>query len=525
MSKLTQQNIYDILFNRIKSEDYNSLKDLPKPLLFKDIVKAGKRIAKAINNNENITIVGDYDVDGVTSTVILSELFEIVGLEVEIIIPNRFTDGYGISPKIIDRIEKADLIITVDNGISAVKAGELCKSRGIDLIITDHHKVGEKLPEAYAIVNPHQEDCKYPFKEICGAQVAWYLVAQIKSEMNLKIDMRNSLDILAIGIIADVMPLIELNRIFVQVGLQQMGISKKPAFLVMKEILNINKFSSETIAFQIAPRLNSAGRMDTAMLAFNFFKSKTIEEALNYFEQLTDLNNERKEVEKNITEASKKLVDKDDNIIVVYGDDLHEGVIGTVASRLVEEFKKPAIVFSIKDGIAKASARSLGEVNLYNLIATQKDILLGFGGHKLAAGLGLKVENLELFKKNINIEAGKIDKKSFIEESDVFGEISMNEVNLDLISLLDKFEPYGEKNKRPIFKSKLEVKTFKKVGKDEEHLQVTLLDKITNTTHKAIKFRFKEEIKIKQNLEITFSVSKNEFRNNVSVQLMLEDIN
>ena len=523
MQKLTKQDIENILYQRIKSEKYSTLKDLPQPILFKDIEKASKRIVKAIQNNEKITIVGDYDVDGVTSSVILSDFFDLLKIDVEIIIPNRFTDGYGITSKIIERIE-SNLIITVDNGISAIDAAKLCKKKKIDLIITDHHKVGEELPEAYAIVNPQQNDCNFPFKTICGAEVVWYLIAQIKSEMQIKIDMSSFLDVLAIGIIGDVMPLIEINRILVKAGLDKMAISQKPAFIAMREILQIKKFNAELVSFQISPRLNSAGRIDSALLAFKFFKSKTIEEAYQYFEKLTNFNEERKEIEKDILDSSEKLVETTDKILVIYGENLHEGVIGIVASRLVDKYNKPAIIFSIDGENAKASARSLGEVNIYDLISTQMDILEKFGGHKLAAGLSLKTKNLDLFRKNINEEAKKLDKKLFIKHNNVLGEILMSEIDLTFIDMLDKFEPYGEANIKPKFNAKVKVYEFKKVGKNKEHLQLTILDKHTNTLHKCIKFRFQDEIQINQDIEIIFSVSRNEFMGTVNVQLLIDEI-
>ncbi len=272
MSKITKSKLHEILSARNSNNPYSKLADIPKPDSFKDIKKATLRIKEAILNKETITIVGDYDVDGVVSTSIIVDFFEKINYKVNYIIPNRFKHGYGLSTKIVDLIDDG-LVITVDNGIAAVASSKLLKDKGIDLIITDHHTVGDELPEALAIVNPKQEDCNFPFKEICGAQVAWYLCASVKSELNLDVNMADFLDLLCVAIIADIMPMTSLNFTMVKQGLKKIKTSKRPAFIELNTCMRKDKFISDDIGFLIAPKINSAGRMEDASTALKFLLS------------------------------------------------------------------------------------------------------------------------------------------------------------------------------------------------------------------------------------------------------------
>jgi len=273
MKKVTLNDIKELLESRISKDEITSLKNLPSPIHFKDIEKATKRICQAIKEDETINIVGDYDADGVISTAIMVEFFtKAIGIEVNYIIPNRFTHGYGISAKILDEIYEG-IIITVDNGISAVEAAEICKQRELDLIITDHHTVGDTIPDAYAIVNPKQNDCEFPFSDICGANVAWYLCASIKKELNLQFNLMEFFDLLTIAIVADVMPMKSLNKTIVKRGLQELSNSKRPAFIAIKEKFGLKNINEEDIGFKIAPLINCAGRMEDATIALEFLLS------------------------------------------------------------------------------------------------------------------------------------------------------------------------------------------------------------------------------------------------------------
>ena len=521
---LRADTLYQLLASRF-SGGQKRLKDIPPPELLLNAKKAAQRIAKAIKNKERITLIGDYDVDGVTSTSIVVLFFREIGYPLTAIIPNRFNDGYGLSANVLQRVD-ADIVITVDNGITAVEAAQLCKERGIDLIITDHHTPSHQLPDAYTIVNPKLKDCSYPFKEICGAQVVWLLLGVLKQELSLAVDMRQYLDLVALAIIADVMPLYDVNRVIVQEGLKQMMFSQRPSSIIIREFLAKESISSEDIAFNIAPRINSAGRVEDASIALEFLTAQSIDIAANRFEILTDLNNIRKLTEADTTESASLHVNEDDKIIVVAGAGWHEGVVGIVASRLVNQFKKPAIVLSIHGDVAKGSARSIGEVDIFTLIQTQNHLLEKFGGHKMAAGLSLHVNNIEQFSKALNEEAKKLDPLDFIPKVEILGELEPEALNLDLLHILDQFEPYGEGNPRPRFLIKnaelLHVKLF---GAEKNHSRLQIrLKPYLNQTIDVVAFRQVLEVPQDKRITCSYTVTKNVFNGKTSLQLMLDNI-
>ncbi len=522
MGKLCKESLINILKNRI-SQDYNTVSKTPHPSLFKDIKKSSERVKRAVLNREKIAIVGDYDVDGVVATTILSEFFEIINYPVEIVIPNRFKDGYGVSPNIVKRLD-VNLIITVDNGISAIKASDECKNRGIDLIITDHHTPIYPLPNAYSIINPKQDDCPFPLSEICGAHIAWYFVASLKAEFELNINLSEFFEILAIAIIADVMPLDKINRTVVRAGLKRLEISDRAFVQVIREKLKKDKFSSDDIGFLISPRLNSAGRMEDAIYALKFLKSKSFDEAEYYFNILDGFNNKRKEVEAELTQKIRDDVDLNSNIIVSFGDEWHEGVIGICASRISEEFKKPAIIFSITETIAKGSARSYGEINIFELIKSQSDKLIGFGGHAKAAGLSIHKDKLEHFKSALKDITKSYNKELFQSKSTTIGEIDLNEVDLELLDILDNFEPFGEANPKPIFlANSIKVITAKKVGENERHLKLVLKNG-ANKFQQAIMFNTQSNISEGDIIDFSFSVSKNIYNGFISPILIINEL-
>ena len=519
---LKKDDIRKILFNRFKDDKYTTLSSLPSPYLFKDIKKATKRIVSAIEKKEKITIVGDYDVDGVISSYILSDFLENFTKELEVIIPNRFSDGYGVSRDIIERVNST-LIITVDNGISAVEAASVCKDKGIDLIITDHHNIPNEIPDAFAIINPKQKECKFPFKEICGAQVTWYLVAAIKSEMKFKFDLLRYVDLLSIAIIADMMELREFNRVLVRRGLKEINSSKRAAILAIKEQFGKDNFVSEDISYLLSPLLNSAGRLESAMLAFRFLKSDTLSQAREYLLQIISLNEKRKEIERELFEISLQSTDENENVIIVWGEGWHEGVIGIVAARLARKFKKPAIVFSIQDGIAKGSARSIAEVDVLSLIESAKESIIKYGGHKGAAGLSVREKNLPYFKSMIEEKAANIPKDLFIPKKEILGEIDAKEIDFELLEILESYEPYGQNNPKPHFLIKnAKVKKMRILGKEQNHQKLIL--ESNNTILESIDFNFLKKAHIGSSIDAVFTVSKNCYRGYITPQLLIEEI-
>ncbi len=521
MSKITKNRLFELLSARHLNNPYSRLADIPTPDNFKDIQIASARIKKAILRKETITIVGDYDVDGVVSTTIMLDFFHTINVKVNHIIPNRFEHGYGLSTKIVDLINEG-LVITVDNGISAYEASLKLKEKNIDLIITDHHTVGDKLPLALAIVNPKQKDCNFEFKEICGAQVAWYLCAAIKKEMNLSVNMGEFLDLLCVAIIADIMPMTALNYTMVKQGLKKIKSSSREAFKILNEIMAKESLVSDDIGFFIAPKLNSAGRMDDASVALSFLLSKNSHHASESLALLDELNNYRKTLQEEISKKADSKTDKNDNAVIVWGEKWHEGVIGIVASKLSNSHKKPAFIFSIHNGIAKGSARANANINLYDLITKASHLLIGYGGHKNAAGLSLKAENLEEFKQLINNELKHFQEDLHIEP-DTLGELDVSSVDLEFISIIEQFEPYGLENHRPIFKiSDISLVKYDLIGKDKNHLKLTLNS--NGVIFEALKFNDSNTNFKANNLNLIVSVAKNEFRGEVTPQFLIQDI-
>ncbi len=521
---LDKSDLFELLSQRFDSQD-KKLSQIPNPKLLNDADKAAKKIAKAIQTNKRITLVGDYDVDGVSSTAIMVDFFRQIPYPLEAIIPNRFTDGYGVSPTVLQRVD-ADLVITVDNGISAIEAAKVCKEKGIELIITDHHTPSEVLPDAYAIVDPKLSTCKYPFQEICGAEVAWLLLGLVKKELSLNIDMKQFLDILAIAIIADIMPLVNINRTLVKEGLKLMMHSSRPASVIIRDFLNKSQITSEDIAFNIAPRINSAGRLEDASIALDFYTAQDTHTAYKQFELLGKLNNLRKETEAQTTQEAILSVDENDSIIVVAGENWHEGVVGIVAARLVDKFSRPAIVLSIRGTEAKGSARSIGDVNIYELIKENEHLLTKFGGHKMAAGLGLHVENIAAFTKDINKSAAKVAKEDFIPKEHISGILQSEDIDTELLSLLEQFEPYGEANLRPTFLIKdAEVLSIKLMGADKSHSRIEVRQyPHQRKTIELIAFRKVFEMPENKKITCSYSVAKNEFNGRVSAQLLVNKI-
>lgn len=520
VTTLSKAALKELLNKRFSNEE-KKLSHIPNPTLLGNAEIAAKKIAQCIKEKKRITLIGDYDVDGVSSSAIVVNFFKQIPYPIEAIIPNRFSDGYGISPNILKRIE-TDLIITVDNGISAIEAADICYQRSIELIITDHHTPLETLPKAYAIINPKLNNCSYPIKEICGAQVAWLVLALLKKELNLNIDMKEFIDLLSIAIIADIMPLIDINRVLVKEGLKLLMHSNKPYATIIRDFLNKKSISCEDIGFQIAPRLNSAGRLEDASIALEFLTTTSLKRAYELFERLNSLNELRKEQEAIATKEAIALCDTNDKILVVAKELWHEGVVGIVASKLTEHFSKPAIVLSIEEGIAKGSARSLANVNIHNLIKESSSVLLKFGGHKMAAGLSLNENSIDIFKKTINTNAQKLSEDDFIAIEHIVGILPSHEIDLELLDILESFEPYGEANQKPLFLIKnAEIIRVELFGKEKNHSKVIV--KQNRYENEIELISFKNIITIPNNRKITCSyrVIKNEFNSKVSTQLII----
>lgn len=521
MNKISQADkIESILKNRFEvSGGFLTLSDLPYPYTFKDMEKACKRIARAIENKEKIIIVGDYDVDGVVSTTILVNFFDSIGFNIDSFIPNRFEHGYGISPNITPFVNNYDLIISVDNGITANPFASWCLDNKIDLIITDHHTPKEILPDAYAIINPKQESCNFLYPDICGAFVTWYLVSALKKELKVDIDLKSYLGLVAIATIADVMPLIHINRAVVIFGLKELTRSKNPAVLALKNHLNITSFKSETISFWVAPLLNSAGRMDDASLALKFLQSKTILEASSNLYELINTNEQRKVIENEICDlADENLLNPKDNILVFMSNDWHEGVLGIVASRMVRKYKKPAIVLTnTEKEMLKGSGRSLNGFNLFEALFSANDFLDKFGGHAMAIGLSLRKENLNNFIKSLQDIKSNID---FNLDNSIFYKIDMDIINFDFYKILEKYEPYGEANPKLLFECHdVEIISSNSMGKNSEHRKYLISQ--GDVIFEAVHFNPIKPFEASINNKIKFTINKNSFKNKDTLQLVI----
>lgn len=519
---INKNSVINTLSKRLKEHECTPM-DIPGYHLLKDADKAGKRIAEAIKNKEEILLIGDYDVDGVTSTAIIVDFFRQINYPIKHKIPNRFLHGYGLKKALIENTT-AKIIITVDNGITSIEAGEYCTEKGIDLIITDHHTPLETLPKAYAIVNPKQNDCHFPFKEICGAQVAWYLTKAIENHIDQKLDKIYFFDLLVLAIVADVMPLTGINREMVKIGLKAIKKSNRPFFQAAKMMLGEN-ITSEWIAFQLAPMINASGRMKDAKFSLKAMLSETFEEASFRFNKLIKLNKIRKDVERSITFEAIQYTNKNDNFIILDGYGLHEGVVGIVAARLTEIFKKPAIVLTNHKDVLKGSGRTFGDFHLFNAVNSANDLLVGFGGHAAACGLAIRPENLEEFKYKMN----EIARNTIINDIDeaMMGIIHPRDITIDFYEELKIFEPFGEGNVRPKFKFENALITEVKVlGENKNHIKLTLSIFFLGKEYKfeALKFNFLEIVNIGDVVSFSFYIQINDFNNQKKVQLFIEEM-
>jgi len=520
--ELTIKDIEEILANRIKDDEFNSLKSLPTPDKFKDIDKATKRIVHAIKNDETINLVGDYDVDGVTSTSIMVCFFNALGIEINYIIPNRFEHGYGLSPIILEQIYDG-IVITVDNGISAVEAAKICKERELDLIITDHHTVGDQLPDAYAIVNPKQSDCTFPFSEICGAQIAWYLCASIKKELNFKYNLMELFDLLSLAIVADIMPMVSLNKAMVKAGLKSIEKSQRPAMVALRQRYGLTTVTEEDIGFKIAPLINCAGRMADPSIALEFLLSYDEHEANMQLDYLIELNESRKEDQLKMFNEAKAQVDTSLPVVVVASSQWNEGIVGIVASKLCEKYKKPSLVFSITNDTAKASCRSTADINLYELIKSCSTLLNGFGGHKQAAGLSINSNRLDEFKNMINQNIKDLPILEEDTNSHSLGHFNIANVSSSVYELIESYRPFGITNPYPILTfSDVEILHVMKMGKNKEFTKLVVGD--TQYNIEVVIFVDIVELNIGDKISFNATISKNEFRGEVKFNLMFKEL-
>ena len=438
-----------------------SLEDLHDPFLMDGMEESSIRTIEAITCNQKIVVYGDYDVDGTCASSLMYMFLKNLGADVEVYIPNRLSEGYGISREGIDfaKEHNTELIISVDCGITAVDEVDYANSLGIDTIICDHHQPKEKLPEAYAILDPLKPGDNYPFKYLAGAGVAFKLARAVGDRVGKKELAMNYVDLVALASAADIVPLIDENRILVRAGLDMINENPRPGISALLQIARMThgNLSSGQVVFTIAPRINAVGRLGDAMRAVALFTSQDHDEAREIASVLESENLERRKIDE-VTfsyalDLIKDKVDfKTDKAIILHGEDWHPGVIGIVASRLVEKYNLPSIMLTTIDGVAKGSARSIQGFDIYQALEACKDLLVQFGGHKAAAGLEIEVDKIDEFRRRFNEVLNKqLSDNDIVPEIDIDAEIHFSEITAKFIRILDQFAPFGPGNHRPVF--------------------------------------------------------------------------
>ncbi|MDR0746356.1 MAG: single-stranded-DNA-specific exonuclease RecJ [Helicobacteraceae bacterium] len=507
------KTIHSLLADRFKGEIILSLGDLEQPEKLSGMSKAVERVVKAKDRGEEITIVSDYDVDGVVASAVLSDFFDDCGIDSCVIFPDRLTEGYGISKALVEKI-KSPVAITVDNGILAHEAASMARDRDISLIITDHHNPSSSLPDAEAVINPKLGGFLYA--EICGAAVAWYLAAALRSALGSRFSIADGLDLVAIATIADRVPLHNSNRVFARAGLAKLNASKRPCFEVLRQVCGRYELGYDDIAFLIAPKLNAAGRFASAEIALDFIRAKSFGAAAEAYGKLDRLSNERKAVENSVFQEALKQADETQNAIVVGGAGWHEGVIGIVAARLAERFCRCSVVFSINGTAAKGSARSYGDADLYAQLLACGEFFEKLGGHKKAAGIAIRTDMIEPFKKKfLSLFPEETDKKY----QKALGELHPSLITPQLQKIFKEFEPFGEGNPKPLFYAReFAVKRFNRVGKDNNHLQIYFENGLHSVYFNA------PHVETKSKFSFFYSLMFDEYRGERRVKLRIERI-
>ena len=513
-----------------------SLNDLHDPFLMKDMDKAVARIEEALSKGENILVYGDYDVDGTTSVALMSSYLKTKSESIATYIPDRYEEGYGVSYKGIDFAHDNDfsLIITLDCGVKAIDKVQYAKEKVIDFIICDHHRPGEQLPNAIAVLDPKRDDCEYPYKELCGCGVGFKLIQALASkEGKTAEDLTEYLDLVATAIGADIVPITGENRVLAYFGLQ--GINNQPRKGI-KAIINQVKKDELTITdvvFIVAPRINAAGRMKHGNYAVALLTETNFEFAEIYASEIETFNTDRREADKRITvEALNQIEIQNEQerfTTVVYQEDWHKGVIGIVASRLIETYYRPTLVFTKSGDKLAASARSVSGFDVYNVIEACAEYIEQFGGHKYAAGLTLKAENYQAFKDKFEkVVSETIDKDLLTPEIKIDAQINLKDITPKFYRLLHQFRPYGPGNMTPVFMTENLKDTGygKCVGEDDKHLRITVTQPEANKIV-CIGFNLGNRlnlIKNKKAFNAAYSIDENHWQGNVSLQLKLRDI-
>jgi single-stranded-DNA-specific exonuclease len=519
-------------YDMAKSFFRPQISDLHSPFLMKGMEEAIERIELAIKREEKILVYGDYDVDGTTSVAMIYSFLRRFTDKIGYYIPDRYDEGYGISFKAIDHAQTKEysLIIALDCGIRAVKQVEYASNKEIDFIICDHHNPGVNIPRAISVLNPKQSDCEYPYKELSGCGVGFKLIQGLSEKRGIDFnEIGEYLDLLAVSIGADIVEMTGENRVLSYYGMRVINQSPRVGLkaLIEKSGKQI-PFTISDVVFGIAPRINAAGRIDHGKRAVQILIETNESKAKDFAEGIENYNKERKELDQNITREALEMIDDSKKSTVVYSSDWNKGVVGIVASRLIENYYKPTIVLSENDGNLTGSARSVKGFDLYDALLQCEHLLEKFGGHKYAAGLTLKKENLQSFIDEFeNVVSRTITKDQLVAVIEVDLEIDIDEVDDKLYRIIKQFAPFGPKNRIPNFISKnvTDCGWGKKVGEDKTHLRLVLNTSTENIT--SIGFRMADDFeKITNNktFNICYSIDENTWNEKTSLQLRLKGI-
>ena len=510
--------------------------DLHDPFLMKDMDKAVTRIGKAIEANEKILIYGDYDVDGTTAVALVSRYLKAWYPEVATYIPDRYQEGYGISYQGIDYAwdNGVSLIIALDCGIKAIEKVAYAREKGIDFIIGDHHRPGDDLPEAIAVLDPKRSDCPYPYKELCGCGIGFKLVQALQHSLNPDAgELHSFLDLVAVAIAADIVPMTGENRVLMHLGMKVLNKNPRPGLLALREQVKKDRIEVSDVVFIIAPRINAAGRMKHGNHAVGLLVEANLQMAREYAAEIETFNLERRGLDQQITQEAlnqiTELGEEDRYTSVVYKDSWHKGVIGIVASRLTETFYRPTLVFTKSNGKLSASARSVKGFDVYHALEQCADTLEQFGGHKYAAGLTLSEDRYEQFKARFEkVVAESIDPDLLTPEIRIDAPISLGNIGPKLLRILKQFAPFGPGNMAPLFMAEnlRDVGFAKRVGEEGKHLRLSITQDGALPIG-AIGFNLGDKlplVKGNKTFSAVFAIEENVWNGRTSIQLKLKDI-
>lgn len=524
-------------FEKSKAFFRPQLSDLHDPWLMKDMLRAVKRIQKAIEENEKILVFGDYDVDGTTSVASMYQfLCKIYDPErLDFYIPHRYREGYGISKMGIDYARENDytLIISLDCGIKSVELITYAKEKGIDFVVCDHHLPDKTLPPAEVILNPKQPECDYPYKELCGCGVGFKLICALCDELQLPMEMAYEyLDLTATAIAADIVPMTGENRILAYFGLKKANENPNPGIRALKDLSGLVKELHITnLVFMIAPRVNAAGRMDDARKAVQMFIAPDEQVAKQYAEMLHSDNSERKEADKSITEEALQVIESHSHWVnrkstVVYQPHWHKGVVGIVASRLIEHYYRPTIVLTQSGDYAAGSARSVPGFNLYEAIHACREHLLGYGGHFAAAGMTLEIDQVDAFREKFEeVVSATITRELLIPELIIDAELHFKDISPTFYKIISQMEPFGPENLRPLFITRNVTDTgYSRIVK-EQHLKFSVRQE--GYVLSGIGFGLADKFSLLENqqpVDLVYTLDENEWNGNKSIQMKVVDL-